>query len=113
MKIQPKHSGLGGRVSSKSRSQSPKGITLEAPPWGDLEISDRSETAPRANGLGALLDEHPFSYCYLMRWKLDFTGEGSPPQRNAWFVWRRDWSGEPAFRWMDKTKIDPRQDSLI
>ena len=30
-----------------------------------------------------------------MRWKLDFTGEGSPPQRNAWFVWRRDWSGPP------------------
>ena len=32
-----------------------------------------------------MLDANPFSYCYLMRWKLDFTGEGSPPQRNAWF----------------------------
>lgn len=59
--------------------------------------------AARINGLGELLDRNPFSYCYLMRWKLDFTGEGSPPQRNAWFVWDRDWAaGEPAFRWMDK-----------
>lgn len=67
--------------------------------------------AARANGLGALLDKQPFSYCYLMRWKLDFTGEGSPPQRNAWFVWDRNWTGEPAFRWMDRT--DCRQEKLI
>jgi len=67
--------------------------------------------AARANGLGELLDENPFSYVYLMRWKLDFTGEGSPPQRNAWFVFDRDdprsWSGkgglpEPGFRFMDR-----------
>lgn len=59
--------------------------------------------AARANGLGQLLDAFPFSYCYLMRWKLDFTGEGSPPQRNAWFIWDRDWTGsEPAFRFMNK-----------
>lgn len=68
--------------------------------------------AARANGLGALLDERPFSYCYLMRWKLDFTGEGSPPQRNAWFVWRRNSRPrqEPAFRWLDR--IDGRQGEL-
>jgi hypothetical protein len=68
--------------------------------------------AAKANGLGALLDRHPFSYCYLMRWKLDFTGEGSPPQRNAWFVWDRDWQGrEPAFRWLDRR--DNRQRELF
>lgn len=68
--------------------------------------------AARANGLGQLLDEHPFSYCYLMRWKLDFTGAGSPPQRNAWFVWDRTWTGcEPAFRWLDKS--DERQPALF
>jgi hypothetical protein len=67
--------------------------------------------AARANGLGALLDKQPFSYCYLMRWKLDFTGEGSPPQRNAWYVWDRKWVGEPAFRWMDRT--DCRQEKLL
>lgn len=68
--------------------------------------------AARQNGLGDLLDRHPFSYCYLMRWKLDFTGEGSPPQRNAWFVWDRDWTGpEPAFRWLDR--VDGRQGELL
>lgn len=60
--------------------------------------------AAHTNGLGALLDEHPFSWCYLMRWKLDFTGEGSPPQRNAWFVWDRGHVGPSQFRLMDKPK---------
>ncbi|WP_190305716.1 hypothetical protein [Roseicitreum antarcticum] len=72
--------------------------------------------AARANGLGALLDANPFSYCYLMRWKLDFTGEGSPPQRNAWFVWDRDdprdtKSNHPDFRWLDRH--DWRQPDLL
>jgi len=72
--------------------------------------------AARANGLGAMLDEHPFTYCYLMRWKLDFTGEGSPPQRNAWFVWDRDDERNtrdlhPGFRWLDRN--DWRQGDMI
>lgn len=74
--------------------------------------------AARQNGLGALLDADPFSWCYLMRWKLDFTGQGSPPQRNAWFVWDRDdpratdgSRPEPSFRWMDRD--DARQGVLI
>ena len=73
--------------------------------------------AARQNGLGALLDRHPFSWCYLMRWKLDFTGAGSPPQRNAWFVWDRDdpratdgSAPEPSFRWLDRS--DARQKEL-
>lgn len=73
--------------------------------------------AARQNGLGALLDANPFSWCYLMRWKLDFTGEGSPPQRNAWFIWDRDdprgYDGtlpEPSFRLLDRE--DARQPEL-
>lgn len=70
--------------------------------------------AARANGLGALLDAQPFSYCYLMRWKLDFTGEGSPPQRNAWFVWDRDWTGsEPAFRFMNREDGEGLQQGVL
>ena len=86
--------------------------TLSLPDWQYCALLLSWDwPAARANGLGALLDEHPFSYCYLMRWKLDFTGEGSPPQRNAWFVWDRSWTGsEPAFRWLDR--IDGRQGSL-
>lgn len=74
--------------------------------------------AARQNGLGALLDTQPFSWCYLMRWKLDFTGEGNPAQRNAWFVWdRTDPRGpghakaSPDFRWLDRE--DARQGVLL
>lgn len=83
--------------------------TLELGGWDYLALLLSWDwPAARQNGLGALLDMSPFSYCYLMRWKLDFTGEGSPPQRNAWFVWDKNWQHpEPAFRWMDR--IDVRQ----
>lgn len=86
--------------------------TLSLPSWRYCALLLSWDwPAARQNGLGAMLDTNPFSYCYLMRWKLDFTGEGSPPQRNAWFVWDRDWTGpEPAFRWLDK--IDGRQGSF-
>lgn len=83
--------------------------TLSMPSWRYCALLLSWDwAAARINGLAELLAEHPFSYCYLMRWKLDFTGEGSPPQRNAWFVWDRDWKGaEPAFRFMDKPAKQP------
>jgi len=43
----------------------------------------------RINGLGELLDQTPFSYCYMLRWKIDFSGQGQPKHRTAWFVWDR------------------------
>lgn len=87
--------------------------TLSLPEWRYCALLLSWDwPAARANGLGALLDSNPFSYCYLMRWKLDFTGAGSPPQRNAWFIWDRDWPGsEPAFRFLDRE--DGRQGALI
>lgn len=91
--------------------------TLAMPGWDYLALLLSWDwPAARANGLGKLLDEQPFSWSYLMRWKLDFTGEGSPPQRNAWFVWdRRDprgnGRGDPGFRWLDR--IDGRQEVLL
>lgn len=93
--------------------------TLSMPGWDYLALLLSWDwPAARQNGLGAMLDATPFSWCYLMRWKLDFTGEGSPPQRNAWFVWDRlDPRGpgndraHPDFRWMDRE--DARQGSLL
>lgn len=86
--------------------------TLDMPGWDYCALLLSWDwPAARANGLGALLDTQPFSYCYLLRWKLDFTGQGSPPQRNAWFVWDKDWVGEPAFRWLDR--VDARQGVLL
>jgi hypothetical protein len=79
--------------------------TLEMPGWSYCALLLSWDwPAARANGLWVLLERHPFSYCYLMRWKLDFTGEGSPPQRNAWFVWVRNWPEVPMqMRFMDRT----------
>jgi len=65
---------------------------------------------PAASGLSGILDEHPISRVYLCRWKIDFTGKGAPPQRNAWFVWDRSWHGNTALRFLDR--IDWRQDNL-
>ena len=85
--------------------------TLNMPNWDYCALLLSWDwPAARANGLGALLDAAPFSYSYLMRWKLDFTGEGSPPQRNAWFVWDRHHSGPPEFRWLDR--VDNRQSTM-
>jgi hypothetical protein len=86
---------------------------LDMPGWSYMALLLSWDwPAARANGLSELLEASPFSYCYLMRWKLDFTGEGSPPQRNAWFVWRRDWAEVPMqMRFMDR--VDNRQHSLF
>lgn len=68
--------------------------------------------AARINGLGELLDQNPFSYVYLLRWRLDFTGEGNPPNRHAWFVWdRRDPAPSQTLRFMDRQ--DPRQGDFL
>lgn len=88
--------------------------TLAMPSWRYLALLLSWDwPAARANGLGTLLEQNPFSYCYLMRWKLDFTGAGSPPQRNAWFVWDRDdVRSEPGFRWLDRDE-DARQGRMF
>jgi hypothetical protein len=62
---------------------------------------------PAAKGLSHILERHPISRVYVCRWKVDFTGKGAPPQRNAWFVWDKDWSGETVLRFLDKS--DGRQ----
>jgi hypothetical protein len=85
--------------------------TLDMPGWDYLALLLSWDwPAAVANGLGKLLDERPFSHSYLLRWKVDFTGAGSPPQRNAWFVWRRGWTGPSEFRFLDKR--DHRQAAL-
>lgn len=93
--------------------------TLAMPGWRYLALLLSWEwPAARQNGLGEMLDNAPFTRAWLMRWKLDFTGEGSPPQRNAWFVWDRDdvratdgSAPHPEFRWLDRR--DHRQRRLL
>lgn len=63
----------------------------------------------KTNGFDALLDAHPPSREYKLRWKLDFTGKGSPPQRNCWYVWDSAHQGEPVIRWLNRPAKPGRQ----
>ena len=67
---------------------------------------------PAAGGLAELYAKYPPARVYLMRWKIDFTGQGAPPMLNAWFVWDAKWQGETALRMLDR-RMDFRQPSLL
>lgn len=68
---------------------------------------------PGAAGLAKVWEDHPPARVYLMRWKIDFTGEGAPPVLNAWFVWdKAPHTGETLLRMLDRVS-DPRQKSLL
>jgi len=66
---------------------------------------------PGAGGLGPFYAEFPPARVYLMRWKIDFTGQGAPPMLNAWFVWDRKHVGETVLRMLDRK--DARQGELF
>jgi hypothetical protein len=66
---------------------------------------------PGAAGLARIWSAYPPARVYLMRWKIDFTGQGAPPMLNGWFVWDRHAVGEPVLRMMDR--VDGRQASLF
>lgn len=66
---------------------------------------------PGAGGLAPFWAEHPPARVYLMRWKIDFTGQGAPPMLNAWFIWDKAWQGETVLRMLDRK--DARQSELF
>lgn len=70
---------------------------------------------PGAGGLARLWQVHTPSVVYLMRWKIDFTGQGAPPMLNGWFVWDRArppvTPGETRLAMMDRS--DVRQGYLL
>ncbi len=66
---------------------------------------------PGAAGLGALWCKHPPARVYLMRWKIDFTGQGAPPMLNGWFVWDCAHAGETQLLMMDRR--DPAQSEMF
>jgi hypothetical protein len=67
---------------------------------------------PGAGGLKHFWAEHPPARVYLMRWKIDFTGQGAPPMLNAWFVWDKKHRGETVLRMLDR-HADARQSTLF
>lgn len=66
---------------------------------------------PGAGGLGPFYAEHPPARVYLMRWKIDFTGQGAPPMLNGWFVWDKQHQGETVLRMLDRK--DARQGEMF
>ena len=64
-----------------------------------------------AVGRASLWAQHPPSRVYIMRWRIDFTGQGAPPMLNAWFVWDAKHSGETFLRMLDRS--DARQHELF
>jgi hypothetical protein len=66
---------------------------------------------PGAGGLAPFYAAHPPARVYLMRWKIDFTGQGAPPMLNAWFVWDKAWQGETVLRMLDRK--DARQTEMF
>ncbi|WP_176083138.1 hypothetical protein [Martelella sp. HB161492] len=66
---------------------------------------------PGAAGMATLWEKYPPACAYLMRWKIDFTGQGSPPTNHGWFVWDKAWVGETAIRMLDRK--DARQSELF
>lgn len=66
---------------------------------------------PGAGGLAPFYAQHPPARVYLMRWKIDFTGQGAPPMLNAWFVWDNQHRGETVLRMLDRK--DARQSELF
>lgn len=67
---------------------------------------------PAAGGLGPFWSSHPPGRVYLMRWKIDFTGQGAPPMLNGWFVWDKQHEGETVLRMLDRND-DARQSNLF
>ncbi len=57
---------------------------------------------PGAGGLRGFYAQHPPARVYLMRWKIDFTGQGAPPMLNGWFVWDKQHVGETVLRMLDR-----------
>ena len=66
---------------------------------------------PGAGGLAPFWAQFPPARVYLMRWKIDFTGQGAPPMLNGFFVWDKAWSGETVLRMLDRK--DARQGELF
>lgn len=64
-----------------------------------------------AQGRAGLWADFPPARVYVMRWRIDFTGQGAPPMLNAWFVWDRLHDGETVLRMLDRA--DVRQADLF
>jgi hypothetical protein len=66
---------------------------------------------PGAGGLAPIWAAHPPARVHLMRWKIDFTGQGAPPMLNGWFVWDKAAPAGTQLLMMDR--VDGRQGEMF
>lgn len=66
---------------------------------------------PGAGGLELIWSEHPPARVYLMRFRIDFTGQGASPILFAWFVWDVAHEGPPHLLMLDRA--DPTQRDMF
>jgi len=66
---------------------------------------------PGAYDRAGLWAKTPPARGYLLRWRIDFTGQGAPPMLNAWFVWDNQHEGETVLRMLDRST--PAQGALL
>jgi hypothetical protein len=124
--------GCGAEIKSfYDFTSAPANAIVENPPfaecgWGNgkarwlyhaLETLDVDYMAllmnwgfPGAGGLAPFWAKYPPARVYLMRWKIDFTGQGAPPMLNGWFVWDKRHVGETVLRMLDRR--DARQGEM-
>jgi len=125
--------GMGAEIRDfYSFDKAPAKASIQNPPFGEcgwgngkarwlkhaLDVLDLDYMAllmnwgwPGAGGLGPFYAKHPPARVYLMRWKIDFTGQGAPPMLNAWFVWDKQHKGETVLRMLDRN--DARQSEMF
>ncbi len=65
-----------------------------------------------ASTRGQLWRDHPPARVYVMRWRIDWTGQGAPPMICAWYVWDIKHVGETVLRFLDRP-TDRRQVELF
>jgi len=65
---------------------------------------------PAASGRAALWRDWRPARVYVMRWRIDWTGQGASPVTNAWFVWdRRAAPGATQLLMLDRADADRGQ----
>lgn len=63
-----------------------------------------------ASTRGALWAKHTPARVYIMRWRIDWTGQGANPSINAWYVWDKAATGPTQLLMLDRK--DARQGEL-
>lgn len=64
-----------------------------------------------ASTRGALWAKHTPARVYIMRWRIDWTGQGANPSINAWFVWDKAATGPTQLLMLDRK--DARQAEMF